>query len=162
MSRSLALFAIGLTFGAGAGFVVAAANGITLDGHDHGDPAHHGGAPDSGGHPAGHHEPLAVDADAAPAVSLSVRPDPASGWNLHLVTDNFRFAPESAGGAHVPGEGHAHLYVNGGKVARLYAGWAHLDELPPGATITVTLNANDHRVYQVDGSPVQAAVTLQN
>ena len=44
MARSLALFAIGLVFGGGAGFVLAAANGVTFDGHDHGDPAYHGGS----------------------------------------------------------------------------------------------------------------------
>ena len=35
MDRSIAMLLIGLIFGFGLGFVVAAANGITLDGHDH-------------------------------------------------------------------------------------------------------------------------------
>ena len=43
MDRSLALFAIGLVFGGGIGFAIAASNGVTFDGHDHGDPAAHGG-----------------------------------------------------------------------------------------------------------------------
>lgn len=36
MDRSIAMLLIGLIFGFGLGFVVAAANGITLGGHDHG------------------------------------------------------------------------------------------------------------------------------
>ncbi len=35
MDRSIAMLLIGLIFGGGLGFVVAAANGITLNGHDH-------------------------------------------------------------------------------------------------------------------------------
>lgn len=39
MDRSIAMLIIGLIFGGGLGFVVAAANGITLNGHDHGSEA---------------------------------------------------------------------------------------------------------------------------
>ena len=46
MNRTLALFAIGLIFGGGIGFALAAGNGITFDGHDHGDAAQHGGMVD--------------------------------------------------------------------------------------------------------------------
>ena len=49
MDRSLWLLVIGLVFGSGIGFVIAAGNGITLDGHDHNDPAQHG---EAGGHSA--------------------------------------------------------------------------------------------------------------
>lgn len=35
MDRSIAMLIIGLIFGGGLGFVIAAANGITLNGHDH-------------------------------------------------------------------------------------------------------------------------------
>lgn len=46
MDRSIAMLLIGLVFGFGLGFVVAAANGITLDGHDHS--ADHGGHEEHG------------------------------------------------------------------------------------------------------------------
>jgi hypothetical protein len=42
MDRSIPMLLIGLVFGGGIGFTVAASNGITLDGHDHGDPGQHG------------------------------------------------------------------------------------------------------------------------
>ncbi|PWK56984.1 hypothetical protein C8D95_103220 [Silicimonas algicola] len=35
MNRAIAMLLIGLALGFGIGFVVAASNGVTLDGHDH-------------------------------------------------------------------------------------------------------------------------------
>ena len=46
MNRTLSLFVIGLVFGGGLGFAIAAGNGVTFDGHDHADPSAHGGAMD--------------------------------------------------------------------------------------------------------------------
>ncbi|MBD3308484.1 hypothetical protein GF339_18810 [candidate division KSB3 bacterium] len=98
---------------------------------------------------------------AVPEVEIEVIKDPAGGWNLHVVTQNFRFAPENSGGESILGEGHAHLYINGPKYARLYGQWFHIPELPPGEnTIEVTLNANDHREYAVNGEPISASVTV--
>lgn len=169
MDRSIPLLLIGLFFGGGIGFTIAAGSGATLDGHDHSDPSHHGAAaataqPAAGAHGAHAHDmPLELSADApAPGVALSVAPDPASGWNLRVRVSHFRFAPENASGAHVPGEGHAHLYVNGVKRARLYGEWLHLDRLPEGSTaIEVGLYSNDHRPLHVDGEPVADRIVLE-
>ena len=169
MNRSLALLCIGLLFGGGIGFAIAAGNGITLDGHDHADPgqhaAHAGMTGGEDGAMAGHHdhsELLVVSEDApAPTLDATVTRDPVSGWNVHLVTGNFRFAPEHASKAHVPGEGHAHLYVNGEKIARLYGPWAHVASLPDGkTTIRVTLNSNDHRALAVGSEPVETTIEI--
>lgn len=169
MDRSLALFVIGLIFGGGIGFVTAAGYGVTFDGHDHGDPAaHHAGAdqadPHSGHDMSGHAHDELVSVPAgpdAPSVKIEVTPDPASGFNVHIMTENFTFAPEHASQAHVPGEGHAHVYVDGEKVARHYGPWLHLPTLPQGgAQVTVTLNTNDHRMLAVAGAPLKAAVTV--
>lgn len=165
MSRSLALFAIGLIFGGGAGFVTAAGNGVTFDGHDHGDPAHHGSSHGGGhGEMAGHAHAAALDLPAgpdAPGLDIQLVPDAMSGWNLHVMTENFRFAPQNASGADVPGEGHAHVYVNGEKIARLYANWLHIPDLPAsGAEVTVSLNSNSHSPLTVEGVPVSASVTV--
>jgi hypothetical protein len=92
-----------------------------------------------------------------PAVQLIVHPDAKAGWNLQVQVEHFRWAPEHANQAHVPGEGHAHLYVNGKKITRLYGAWYYLEHLPAGANeITVTLNANTHSDYAVKGEPVSA------
>ncbi len=162
MDRSLALFAIGLVFGGGIGFAIAASNGVTFDGHDHGDPAVHGGV-DHGGadHARMHGQPITLAAEDAPSLAIRVKPDPMSGHNLYVETDGFAFAPQNASGDHKPGEGHAHVYVNGAKIGRLYGPWLHLPNLPKGeVTVEVTLNANDHRPLAVNGAPITAREVL--
>ncbi|MEM5541493.1 hypothetical protein WNY61_01965 [Sulfitobacter sp. AS92] len=162
MDRSLALFAIGLVFGGGIGFAIAASSGVTFDGHDHGDPAAHGGV-DHGGadHARMHGQPITLAAEDAPSLAVRVTPDPMSGHNLFVETDGFDFAPQNASGDHQPGEGHAHVYVNGTKIGRLYGPWLHLPDLPKGAvTVEVTLNANDHRPLAVNGAPITAREVL--
>ena len=158
----IALLLIGLVFGGGIGFVVAAGAGATLDGHDH---ASHGAEAAAGsdshagthGHQTPHSLPLGP---SAPSVAIELTPDPVSGWNLRVETGNFAFAPESAGAPHVPGEGHAHVYVDGDKIARLYGPWMHIAALPPGATVEVTLNSNDHRPLAVHGHALAATATV--
>ena len=151
MPRSLALLLIGLLLGGGIGFFLAAANNVALDGHHHpaADRAGHGGTIDL---PAG---------PGAPTLDFRVAKDAASGWNLHVVTTGFRFAPESVNGPHRPGEGHAHVYVDGKKVARIYGPRFHLGVLPPGeVTLSVTLNANDHSALAIAGRPLKAEKTI--
>lgn len=156
MIRILAIFAITFGLGGGLGFLVAAANGVTLDGHDHG--AHsHAPAPETGHE---HTEFLDIPQTEAPLVALEVSADPDAGWNLHLTVEHFRFAPENVGMAHVAGEGHAHVYVNGEKVARLYGDWMHFSSLPPGAEVKVTLNSNDHRPLRTGGQSIAAVVMI--
>ena len=59
------------------------------------------------------------------------------------------------------GEGHAHVYVDGEKAARIYGPWFHLGALPPGeVTLGVTLNANDHSLLAVSGRPLKAEKTI--
>lgn len=163
IDRGLGLFVIGLVFGGGIGFIAAASQGITLDGHDHTDPTHHSGG-DQSAHQLMHDQPLEVDATKAPqVVAMTLTPDPKSGHNLHFTTQNFTFAPQAASGAHTVGQGHAHLYVNEQKLGRLYGPWLHIDALPKGdVTVRVTLNANDHRVYSVNGVPVASELRITN
>ena len=160
--RILALFAIGLVFGAGAGFVAAAGMGVSFDGHDHGDPAHHAAAAP---HAAAHAEAIEVGGEAAvPELDIALSRDPVAGYNLHLRVENFAFAPEQAGGAHVPGQGHAHVYVDGVKRGRIYGPWVHLDGLPEGGgavVVEVTLNANSHAALTRDGEPIRARAVLE-
>lgn len=161
MDRSIPLLLIGLVFGAGLGFTYAAGNGTTLDGHDHSDPAHHGthdaAVSAHEGHGA-HDDVLVIETgDTAPTLETHITPDPASGWNLHIMTQNFAFSPERASLEHVPGEGHAHVYINGVKLGRVYSHWVHLDNLPEGEVeVKVTLNANDHRPLSVGDRALEA------
>jgi hypothetical protein len=104
------------------------------------------------------HSQLEVSSQSEkPSVSLQVTRDVIGGWNLHLTVMNFRFAPEHVNGRPVQGEGHAHLYVDGKKVARLYGPWFHLGDLPLGRhSLQVTLNANNHAGLVLNGEPIAA------
>ena len=95
----------------------------------------------------------------APALKIEVLKDPMAGWNLQVTPQNFRFAPENASAADAVGEGHAHVYVNGEKLARLYANWMHIPSLPDGAEVKVSLNTNSHSPLMVERVPVEAKVT---
>ncbi len=103
-----------------------------------------------------------VPAATAPAVTLVAHPDPASGYNLWVQTSGFTWAPENASGAHVAGEGHARLFVDGDEHARIYGQWFYLPALAVGShEVRVELVANDHRTYAVGGSPIDAAATIE-
>ncbi len=163
MNRSLALSIIGLAFGGAFGFVLAAANGVTLDGHVHADDrrlAHLGiGGIPGNGHDL--HEKLDLAGSNGPTLDVQLKKDPDEGWNLHVMTTGFTFSPANVGRPHVPGEGHAHVHVNGRKIARLYGPWMHIGTLPEGEVeILITLNANDHRLLSVNGVTIEARVLL--
>ncbi len=109
-----------------------------------------------------HNMPLELGSDATiPEVTLSVTSDVLGGYLINLEVQNFTFAPQNVGLDHVDGEGHAHLYVNGEKVARLYGEWFYLNTLPTGEnTLTVTLNSNTHAPLHIDGAPISANVVV--
>ena len=96
-----------------------------------------------------------------PKLSMVITQDPFKGWNVRLITENFRFAPEHAGLEHVFGEGHAHLYVDGEKIARVYGEWYHIEKLAPGQReITAGLYTNQHQSYAVQGEPISASTMI--
>ena len=96
-----------------------------------------------------------------PRVEIEVLKDPMSGWNLHVMTSEFRFAPEHVSGPVHLGEGHAHLYINDEKINRLYGPWYHLGKLSPGRhKIRVDITANNHASYTYQGEPIQDAIVI--
>lgn len=169
MNRAVAMLLIGLIFGGGIGFTIAAGAGVTLDGHDHS--LHR--VPDTGAmdHSAMGHEmgDDAHDHDTvitlpegpdAPTLEIDVIRDGA-GWNLRVITTNFTLTPERIGSDHIPGEGHGHVYLNGVKQARVYGEWYHIDQVPDGdVELRVTLNSNDHSALAVGETPLEATVIL--
>lgn len=107
------------------------------------------------------HPQLEVPAGtAAPEVMLHAAKDTHGGWNLHLMTRNFVFTPEEAGAEDVMGQGHAHLYVNGKKVARVYGNWFHLNLAQGVNKVKVSLNTNQHKDYAVNGKVVESEIEL--
>ncbi|WP_299414016.1 hypothetical protein [Acaryochloris sp. IP29b_bin.148] len=110
-----------------------------------------------------HHQKLEISAkQAPPTVDLVVHPDQVKGWNLELQVTNFAFAPTRVNAPSTADEGHAHLYVNGKKVTRLYGNWYYLPELPPGPnTLKVTLNSNGHESLVYRGQPISDTEMIQ-
>lgn len=155
MTRAFALLMLGLAFGGGIGFVIGSSDS---------EPAQNVQTIDHSAHAHAHGELLQVSSEhPAPELSIHLTPDPVSGWNLNIKAVNFRFAPEHAGGSHADGEGHAHIYVNGDKLARAYGTWFHLDALPVGPVeLEVTLNSNDHRQLAVGDTPLSATLAFDN
>jgi periplasmic copper chaperone A len=100
------------------------------------------------------------EGEPAPEISLALTPD-GDGWTVTIEARDFEFSEEMAGGVHVPGMGHGHLYVGGMKMGRLYAPAAHVGALPDGRhEVRVTLNTNDHRAYVVGDEPVTATAVI--
>lgn len=104
-----------------------------------------------------HHKTMEIPAgQPIPSVDLIVHKDSMKGYNLEAKVSNFRFAPEDINTAAKPGEGHAHLNVNGKKITRLYGPWYYLENLQPGKNeITVSLNANTHEILTHNGEMIQ-------
>ena len=100
---------------------------------------------------------------AAPTIELRATPDATDGYNLHLDVDGFAFSPERTGEQTDAVEGHAHLYVNGTKIGRVYGNWVHLSAkmLEPGKNlIRITLNDNLHHNWGVGETPIEAVIKL--
>ena len=108
-------------------------------------------------HGDGGHHASTIEAVTTMPVALKVTADQISGANVQILTEGFTWAPENANGAHVEGEGHAHIYVDGVKISRVYTPWHHLGNLTPGEhEIRVTLKANSHQEYTIGGTKVGA------
>ncbi len=75
--------------------------------------------------------------------------------------ENFAFDPEHVSGPHIPGQGHAHIHVDGVKVGRAYCPWFHLPALSRRMhELWITLNTNDHGQLAGEGVPVEPRETL--
>ena len=123
------------------------------DGHAHGGDSHGNMAAMS------HDEAIALE-DAV-SVALEADVDDDGGVNVRILTDNWRWSPENVNGAHIAGEGHAHIYADGVKLNRVYGPRYHIGGLEAGEReIRVTLNANSHNELRVNGEPLEAALTV--
>lgn len=150
MRNPIILLAVGMLFGTGLGFLIGAGSGMS---------SHHGMIHDHAAHDHGtgmDHSKLTEITDAAPVLAISLHPDGPQSRNLHIDVKNFTFSPQGVNGPHVPGEGHAHIYINDVKYGRAYGPWMQLQALPKGThTVRVTLNANDHSHLAVGSTPIQ-------
>lgn len=115
-----------------------------------------------GDHPTTMDAPASHAAPAGMSVKATIKPDMMKGHNLFVTTKGFRFAPQHASSKHIEGEGHAHIYVDGKKLTRLYGNAFYLGDLAPGTRkVKITLNGNDHGDYVRGGKAVASTVTVK-
>ena len=115
--------------------------------------------------PGGHHDHSTSreipEGVAVPTIAMEVTADPVEGWNLRVRTTDFEIVPEGVSTAHIDGQGHMHLYIDGEKVSRLYGEWHHIGPLAPGEhEVRVELSANDHSAMAVDGDIIDATAVI--
>lgn len=117
-----------------------------------------------GGHDHAAPPPQEIDAAKAPTItSLHVTKDPSGGFTITVETANFTFLaeePETAIGQSQDGAtGHAHVFINGHKLAEMHTPVLHLAELPFGPhDIKVVLTNADHADYAILGRVIAAEV----
>lgn len=164
MQKPFVFLTIGLISGTGLGFLLAAGSTVARKSLPAPEPAMMSSVHDHSAHDHGeikNHHRLTEALHPSPSLVLDVYPDGPQSRNLRIGVTGFNFAPEASNGPHVPGQGHAHIYINDIKVARAYCPWVQLDALPKGRhRIRVTLNANDHSVLAVDGQPIEATTEV--
>jgi hypothetical protein len=129
--------------------------------HQHTSPQHQH-TPDGSGHGAHDHGRFDIPAgQPLPQVAIAVHPDPMKGWNVQIQVQNFQFAPEQIDRPGAWNAGHAHLYINGRKLTRIYGSWYYLEGLPRGNhQILVTLNTNSHQDLYANGRRIEASTTI--
>jgi hypothetical protein len=120
------------------------------------------------------HMPINVPAKAiTPALSLHLNEDAMSGYNLTLALQQYTLMPPPEGlpmaelmTAYVDSsssviEGHAHLYINGVKIQRVYGKNIHLPQslFKEGLnTISVTLNNHGHMYWVANDKKIVATL----
>jgi len=108
-----------------------------------------------------HSDSITVESEAPVSVSITAEPDAHGGVDVQIATEGFQFAPDSVDQPHTPGAGHAHIYVDGVKLGRVFESDYHIDPLSPGQhEIKVSLNTNDHSELVYDGSKVESTATV--
>ncbi|MBE9029063.1 hypothetical protein IQ266_04720 [filamentous cyanobacterium LEGE 11480] len=110
-----------------------------------------------------HHKKIAIPAgQLVPKVSLKIEPDAIKGWNMQITLENFEFTPDRINQESQTTNGHAHLMLNGRKIARLYGTRYHIPKLPQGKNIlAVVLNTNQHEELTYQGKPIAGTVIIE-
>ncbi len=122
---------------------------------------HKSGDDGTSGHGHGSMSQDAIESEVPVGVEISAAAEPGGGVNVFIATENWRWAPEEVNKDHSPGAGHAHVYVDGVKVNRVYGPAYHLTGLSPGThEVRVTLTTNSHDEMLVNGELVEDTVMV--
>ena len=126
---------------------------VSDEDHAHGDTADDGVG-------SGDHSHAMQEAEGPLAIGIETTIEDGGGINVHVMTEGWTWTPENVNEEHVPGQGHAHIYVDGVE-SRAYSPYYHVPGLEPGSHhIRVTLNANAHDGMYANGFPVEAVVMV--
>ena len=117
-----------------------------------------------------HHQTKEIAASSqVPVLALSASIDAKSGINLKLLIKHYQLgAPgDNAINIYTDGkhllQGHAHLFINGIKIGRLYGKDIHIPQhlLSTGDnTILVSLNSHQHHNWTLLGEPITSTLSL--
>ena len=123
------------------------------DNHNH----HHNSSLEESTTDMHHHKTVMIEeGQPVPNIDLVVYEDAIKGWNLEIKLDNFQFTPQDVNRDNQLNQGHAHLFINGKKVTRLYGNWFYLDSLSAGSNeIKVNLNTNSHESLMYQGNMIE-------
>ncbi|MEM9272697.1 MAG: hypothetical protein AAGA80_07000 [Cyanobacteria bacterium P01_F01_bin.143] len=132
-------------------------NSINANQDHHGHHHHDSSAEESTTDRHHHHKAVMIEeGQPVPNVDLVVYPDSVKGWNLELKLENFQLTPQNVNNENQLNQGHAHLFVNGEQVTRLYGNWYYLDSLAAGSNeIKVNLNTNRHESLMYQGKMIE-------
>jgi len=114
------------------------------------------------------HKEIEIPANkTVPKIHAQLYKDERDGFNLHINLINYEIeAPEFATTtAQNILEGHAHLFINGVKIGRLYSPYNHLkaDLFNEGINmVTVTLNSHQHDTWTYKNRPLTSSITIDN
>jgi len=124
------------------------------------------------------HLPIDVPSDIKqPKLSLKLTKDSIDGYNLTLITQHYLLIPppENSSMAELMKvsiekssnfvEGHAHLYINGIKIQRIYGKTIHIPHryLKNGInTISVTLNNHGHMYWVAKNKKILATLYVDS
>ncbi len=101
-----------------------------------------------------------------PQLSLSLQKDAMDGFNLILKTAHYQFIPPGISTIERGDQslhGHAHLYINGKKISRIYSPYVHIPEKYLDKKInqlTLTLNSDRHGVWTKDKKQILATLFI--
>ena len=117
-------------------------------------------------HSVMHQAQLIVPTDKpTPQIGLLLVRDLEDGFNLRVELRNFRIESPSFSTETQEGivSGHAHLYLNGVKLTRLYTRDLHLPArlFREGMnSLQVSINDHNHAVWAIEKEPIQATVLM--
>jgi len=118
------------------------------------------------GEPSSHDHAMAedygtIESEVPISISFTTEVDDHGGVDVQITTEGWLWTPDNVDGEHVPGEGHAHIYVDDVKIDRVYGPSYHLEGLEPGERhVRISLNTNSHSELTYDGKAVEATASV--